>query len=354
MATTRTVYVDTDGGGDYTSLKTALSSEAKNLVSADEITKFICSGTTADSGGNALIETGWTTSESNYIWIYCDPMGTAGRHPGYYSASHYRIESAADSGILRCRKHVIVDGIQVKNTATAGEPSVGIVSDETTATVIVRNCIAWKSGDSTASGHECIGIGARRNYYGAFKFVAYNNIIFGDWEDGLYMYAEPGQNDTGFFYNNTVVNALDYGFWWDRDLGGSGSVVYLKNNILDSAGTADYSDNSGSTGTLTSATNITSDATSPDGASYQSITMTYANAGSNDFRLSASDTDAIAAGTDLSAVGAAQYQFSTDNQERTIGTCDIGGDNYQAPGTTRSVAGSITVEDAGTVSGSTG
>lgn len=353
MPTIQTYTVDTDGGGDFLTLKAALSSLAMNLVALDIILKIILRGVTADTAGNILIDSGWTTSETNYLWLFCDPMSETGRHPGYYSGGHYRIESAADSGILRCRRHVLVDGLQVKNTATAGEPSVGIVSDETTSTVIVRNCIAWKLGDSTASGHECIGIGARRNYYGAYKFAAYNNIIFGDWEDGLYMYAEPGQNDTGFFYNNTVVDALDYGFYWDRDTGGSSSVVYLKNNILDGSGTADYSDNSGSTGTLNSATNITSDATSPDGASYQSVSMTYANAGSDDYRLSSSDTDAIAAGTDLSAVGEAQYQFSTDNQGRTIGTWDIGGDNYQTPGTTRSVVGSITVEDAGNVAGST-
>lgn len=337
MPTTINIMVNTNGGGDYSTLAAAWAAEGAgyDFVGNDVIKKFICSGTTADPSYNLLIDA--TTDTTRYPWFYCDPTDNVGRHPGHYSTGYYRIESNSYSGLMRIRCNAIVDGLQGKNTYTSGSadgPGHGFCADETKQLVIVRNCILWKSGAAT-NPQECIGVGAKNMYYGNYRFVAYNNIIFGDWDDGLFMWSEPGQNDTGFFYNNTVIDPIVYGFYWDRDNGGTGSICYLKNNLFQNAGTADYFDDSGTAGTLTSATNITEDATSPDGASFQSIALTFADAVSDDYRLAAGDTDAIDTGTDLSAVGAAQFEFSDDNQGRPIvaAAWDIGGDQYQTPGT---------------------
>lgn len=356
MATIVPIHVNTDGGGDFSSLGAAWAAEGAgyNFASNKVIKKFILSGAAADPTYNLLISA--TTSSQYYPWFYCDPMDPAGRHPDYYSEAHWRMESNSYSGLMRIRCDCLVDGLQGKNTYTSGSPDGpghGFCADEVqNGIVIVQNCILWKDGAAN-NPHECIGVGAKNMYYNSYTFVARKNIIFGDWDDALFGWVEPGLTQNLYIYNNTTIDAIVNGFYYDRNQGGGANpLLYYKNNLHQNSGSADYNDNGGSDGTLVSATNITGDSTSPDGASYQSKSLTFENAGSDDYRLSSSDTVAIDAGTDLSTLAAAQYPFSDDAQGRAITTFDIGAPQYQAPGTVVSAEAVDLLTIAGRVTGS--
>lgn len=67
-------------------------------------------------------------------------------------------------------------------------------------------------------------------------------------------------------YSNTVVNSFRYGIY------GGGAILNCKNNLVMWSGTADYNSLHASSVT---ATNVSSDATSPNGASYQGKDETF-------------------------------------------------------------------------------
>lgn len=101
--------------------------------------------------------------------------------------------------------------------------------------------------------------------------------------------------DGCYVEHNTVIDCSSDGL--DIDRGGDLGVT-VSNNLVDNC-TDDY-DIGGSGGTLTTKTNYSSDATSPDGASYQSKTFAFENEGADDFHLDSSE-DGNYEGTDVSA-----------------------------------------------------
>jgi hypothetical protein len=115
----------------------------------------------------------------------------------------------------------------------------------------------------------------------------------------------------------------------------------LKNNISYNNGT-DYS---GSWKT-TSTNNLSKDATAPAlNTYYRNKTLTFTNvtAGSEDFHLISTDTDAIDNGADLSGT------FTTDIDGTTrSGTWDIGADEYvsSAPTSTYTILNNCTINNA--------
>lgn len=340
MPTTETYYVNgaSSPGGDGTTNATsganrafATQAEAEatlqtDLTSADKIYEIFHEG--EDTSTNVIWD-GWGTDATRYP-ILTAAEG-AGRHPGYWSTSgtEYRLTGSAYSGCMRLRENMIVEFLQVENTytsATADGPGHGISIDETTETCTVRNCIVKKTGAAN-NPLKCHGIGADSMFYGSYTCAIYQNIIFGPWNVGIFIWAEPGQSDNINVANNVCVDGiLDYGFYWDRTQTGSSSVANIKNNIFDTAG-VDYSENSGSNGTSNTASNFTGDSSSPDGASYQSKTATYENEAGDNFLVSTSDTTVLDEGVNLSSSGFGGFEFSTDILGNDRGTTWSAGAN---------------------------
>jgi parallel beta-helix repeat protein len=135
-------------------------------------------------------------------------------------------------------------------------------------------------------------------------------------------------------YNNTIDDC-DVGFYYQN---GSGNTI-LKNNLVLGSGTSDYS---GAGDADTTEKNVSGDATSPDGATYQSWAGTanmtdYAN---NDYRLDATDST-LDDGDDLSAIGS-PAQFSDDIEDNARSTWFIGVSEFVGTGPTEEdVAGSL-------------
>jgi hypothetical protein len=106
----------------------------------------------------------------------------------------------------------------------------------------------------------------------------------------------------------------------------------LKNNLCYNNSFGDYNNVSTISTSTSSTNNLAQDTTAPAYNTYyteKTLTFTDTTAGSEDFHLVASDTDAIGKGADLSGT------FTTDIDGTTrTGTWDIGADEYVATSTT--------------------
>jgi hypothetical protein len=99
-----------------------------------------------------------------------------------------------------------------------------------------------------------------------------------------------------------------------------------KNNAVQDCTTSDFD------GAMTdSATNISSDATSPQ-TGLRSIDLDFVNAAANDYHLAAIDTEAIGSGTDLSADANLPFSTDIDGDTRPAGAWDIGADQIAVAG----------------------
>lgn len=323
MATTRTRYVNTASttGGDgttnatsganraYPSLHAALTAEfalVPDLVTSDVVLDIQCSGATADSTAVAFSGYAFTVDSTRYISI-------TGQRSRVWDTNKYRLAvssgSAVVDGVLSFTRFI---GMQIRNTG--GYVGLRQVSPSSGFTLTCEGCLFDWSG-LTDRSVACVHLGGVTNK--TVRLV--NNICFGVVR-GL-VNCQFTSSTTSVVYNNTVVvtgagnSAIDFA--------SASGTTYLRNNIVESANTC-YTIG----GTVTSSANISDDTSSPQ-TGLRSTTLSYANKAGNDYALSASDTAAIDAGTDLSAD--AQYAFSTDIEGSTrSGSWEIGAMNYVA------------------------
>jgi len=303
------------GGADpnraYASLDEALDAEEKDLVTATDNYIFRCTGSSADTTSASLSST-WATSATYDIVI--EP-NTGEYHSGTYNTGVYRIETTSGYGHgielqYDGAEHVTIDSMQIYvQGANAKGMSSFLVGSAGGEITIINNIVR---GDTTGTAQHGIHIeGSAGN---TFNIV--NNVVYDCAQIGINR-GSYWSSGNFYVYNNTVVSCgtgLAFGS------GTATNRVY--NNVL-TDNTTDYSGGA----TPTSATNITSDATSPDGASWRNITVTYTNAGSDDY--STSDSDVVGQGTDMSSDTA--YAFSTDCLGVTRSAWDCGAFEYQAP-----------------------
>lgn len=321
MATEVIKIVDPDNGSgtNYTSLSAWEAGEQGDLTGArDEIAvaKCRCTGGTADTT-NVTID-GWTTSSTQYIKIWTDPSESYRHNGTWQTGNKYRIVSSASwgQGTLRiAEQYVRIIGLQIDNTAE--DQANGIVADSsaqsTSSYLLISHNILRLSGGGGSSSHYGI------NNIGGLNSYVINNIVYG-WEYGIDIgYLEVAVNIC--IYNNTFVNCssscvVNYSY--------SGANVRLYNNIAQgtsSDGNYVYVHDPDASGS-----NISSDNTSPNSA-YRSKTVTFA--GSGDYHLSSSDTEARSNGTNLYNDSYYAFQDDIDGDDRG-GSWDIGADEYVA------------------------
>ena len=304
-ATRKVQYVDTDvvgGTGDGSSWTNAYATlfawEAQNtdLTGVDQYLDVYCRGATVDTTAVAL--NGWATDVTRTIAIHEDPN----HYPsGTWSTSCYRLVPTAASPALVLNvqvSYVTIDGLQISHGNAAIQYGIQISSQQT-----VKNCILnGNSADSSLGIADVMGGGQ------AVKIL--NNILYGYTLFGI---ALRGQDTTA--YNNTLSGSM-YGFYISR---AGGNTYIVKNNLVKSSTTACYYV-TGSGGSLTTATNYTSDATSPD-AGCGSATITFV--GASDFHLDDTMSGTLL-GTDLTGT------FTTDIDGDTRDTWYAGADEIPA------------------------
>jgi len=259
-------------------------------------------GTWTSPDTTAVTINGWTTSATNYIKIYT--TATA-RHDGT-AGSGYILR--ADHSLYIIESNVWIDGLEIDNDGGANW-TIDCRWASQAGTIKISNNIIH-NGTS-------IGMYLDENSNNLI-FNVWNNIIY-DFDTGIHWQGDAG----GSVYNNTIINNTTYGIY------GVLETFNLKNNISSGNGTDYYH-----VGNTTYSNNISSDATSPDGASFQNQTVSFVSttSGSEDFHLSSSDTSAKDAGTDLSADANLAFTTDIDGDIRS-GSWDIGADE-QSGGTT--------------------
>lgn len=303
-------------GGDYTSLNAALAGQAANLTTNCAgtggagiltIECYAMQDTTAASTG-----TGYTTSADYYINII---VPTAERHVGVWNTDKYYLEAGKTwDGLLSINEdYVSVTGLQINNSGARGSGSCAIQVNTASATSTrtnISSCILKLSGTGTrGDGNNGIWI------VNDITFAAWNNIIYDAYHGINFPYQDISV--IARIDNNTV-----YGCTVGIYCGGGEGTFFLRNNLCNGNGT-DYTLYDCSTQTIL--TNISEDTTSPNNDLDQKA-VTFVDEGNDNFHLGSTDTNAIGAGTDLSAT------FTIDIDGDTRSSWDIGADEYVAAG----------------------
>ena len=313
-------------GYDYDSLFDWEAAQQADIDTSNTIAvaKCRCTGGTADT--TAVEIDGWTTSAADYIKIWTDPAESY-RHNGIYpTGNKYRIEVSVYQGVIRCSEnHVRIIGLAVHGTPHNWDEVSGIfIGDSGFYGHIIESCIIRSTG--TASNGYGNGDGIRSRNITTGSIIIANNIIYGPFGKSIYISMASG-SPTGAVYNNTCFgskgtegSALHVGI--------NSGTCYFTNNISQDSANQDAIYSFGTTSPLT---NISSDTSSPNSA-FWSITLTFTNlsAGSEDFHLDSSDTEAIGAGTNLYNDATYAFQADIDGNDRggAAAAWDIGADEY--------------------------
>ncbi len=292
-------------------------------------------GTGPDEFCNGIRMNGWTTT--GYA-INITPYSGYYHTGGALDRNKYYLRrsvacTATDSMIAVDHgfNDVKFDGIQFANDADGDYDGdiVGIWDTYKGHDITYKNCIFYQGSKAGTTGRKGMRV------YGSDGLIVVNSLFYGPSmgkSDQGAVDIRPGPNTSFAFYNNTVVagtlgtRAIFMALYETC----AGATWNIKNNIFIRTGTAHSAyggEAGGSPCTTNTANNITSDTSSPDGATYQSKTVTFVSA--SDLHLSSSDVGAKDLGADLSA--AAVYPFSSDfDRETRTGSWDAGADEYIA------------------------
>lgn len=319
----------------YASLNEALGAEATaspNLVTATEILKIHCKGSTADTGEVDIQD--FTTSSSYYIHIVVDQ---ADRHDGKWNTGKYRLVNGGYYGALTCRNdHIIIEGLQIEQNATSvsegARNGINYRSSNSGGFFTVRECVVRYTGDFTNQQPYGITDNGRGGTGVTVKIV--NNVVY-DFKFNIMVSSQT--SDVYAIYHNTHVDATDTSAVIYRY--GSGSTINFENNLGQGANTNYYFE--GSSATFNSAGNISEDTSSPESGG-RSLVITFTNEAADDFHTS--DTDAVSS-TNLYADGTHAVTIDIDGQSRpSSGNVYAGADQPGASGYSLTAAqGSFTL-----------
>jgi len=315
---------ETDGSSDsaYCALATAEADLAQNLVTGTNTMTIKVSGTAADTTG-VTIGSDWTTNSTYCLTITTDEALSNSVHSGTYPTNTYRLESddyyhaiSVDTDCLH------LNGLAI--ASTGNDDSRAALVDWDSGTELHMTNLIGKyapTGTPTTSGANVV-IDLESNSDTGKELVVANSIFY-DFEKGFFYYGNA-DSDEYYIYNNTIVHFDDVGL--NPTLYGSSDTYSAKNNIVVGLdGSTDCYSEESTASTDGSTNNLSSDADVHGAAGLASKTVTFANAGGDDFHLSSSDSSgALGGASDLSADGA--YAISDDIDGDTRSDWDIGAD----------------------------
>jgi hypothetical protein len=321
--TTRYVNTASTAGGDgttnaisganraYASLNEWEAAE-QSVINAGDRHIVYCEGASADTTQTTI--DGWTVTDAESLRII------GNNHTGRWETAAYRLVLAQTGGtgvIDVLEDNVYVENIQAHNTTTTASANSSVYVLRGAGTYGIESCIFRGSGTgSGADQRACIDTDSITTNV---TVNIYNNVCY-DSRRGHYKIG--GATNANYnFYNNTLVD--NYG----TNMGlSTANVANIVNSCLDNGGNTDYS--VGGVTTLATSNNVTSDATSPDGASYQNKTFTFVDKSNGDLHLASSDTGAMGNGVGPGS-DANVPASDIDNDVRSGSTCDCGADEFR-------------------------
>lgn len=273
---TRTRMVKSSGG-HYTSTSSWESAQQADLTTIQEIRQAECWNF---SDTTAVTVTGWTTSTTYTIRVYT-PSGE--RHDGT-AGTGYRLEVSGSAGtyaLTMQEDDLWAEGLEIARTGTKAGSLVATLSQGACANRI-SHCLIHDAGSQ--------GITHIAGSTGNVKI--WNTIIYGTATHGI-----EAQTVDYNVYNVSIVDCATTGGF--TAFLRSGGTCTAKNCLVQNPNVAAGGANYG--GTIGGTNNLAADTTAPGTSPQNSKTVTFAGAGSNNFKLSSSDTVAKDQGADLSA-----------------------------------------------------
>ena len=281
-----TITVNPGGGADQTSLSAA-EAACPDPLTDDYI--ISCAGSTNDTTAATIDVATLNGATQHTLEIHGDAAA------GIFDDSKYQMAptGASTTPLTISTTYVTVHHLQITGYGASTYSYHGIYVTGNYVTIrdnLIQNFIrAPYSGicfNTVTAGRE-----------------AHNNVI---WNCTRGIYPLAGCQAT--CYNNTVSGCTAYGVYLARN---TTTVDIFKNNLITGSATADWYQTA-TTGSLTTAKNYTADATSPN-AGCASATITFVNAGGEDFHL-----DAGMAGTLLGEDLSETFTLDIDAETRAF------------------------------------
>ena len=304
---------------DLTAITPDVNDELGNATIAMDI---LCTGGQADASAVAVNQAGWVTNAAHLLRIRQNGAGNGAKWDITTNTPHYlQLQPSYGVGIINIGKaiNITLQDLMVSATGTLD---------------LGQQCVTM--GNFVFNVHIVRGFYRTTGTTGAFDstkpFESNATGAYSLFMQNVTAVAADGEvfNPSGFsstvaacaIYNCTFVNKATNRTLFSSANINVGAVVKLRNLLLQCPTGALL--NYASDGAATTSTILTQDASAP-GTALDNMTVTFVDAANWDYHLSASDTSAKNAGTDLS--GDATYPFSTDCDVATRSApWDIGSD----------------------------
>ena len=333
MPTTVTRYINagSTSGGDGTTNATsganrawatwneaivALNSAYTDLVASDVLIDLRVTGLASQASAMTLPT--FTRDATRYLLVQPE---TGQEHAGKYDSSKAGIQitgtfnngwsSTTNHSFIKWRKLILE-----RNSTSTTDGTGFAFQTSAYEGLLMDSCVFHRSGRASATGGDALVFESSVVKAGTIV----NCVFSGSWFNAIRT-NRVSSGGAITLYNNTMVGFFGNGILYQNMAADRSRNI---NNRMERAAgntNACYVTNLAQT----TGTNFTDDATSPDGASFQSKTGTYVDAVNFDYRLAAGDAG-IGQATDLSAD--ATYPFSTDFIGTTRSAWDIGASEY--------------------------
>ena len=272
-----TITVNPGGGADQTSLSAAEAALPDPLTDDYIIS---CAGATDDTITTGVTINAVTLNGATQYTLEIIGDNTS----GLFDANKYtlKVGNSNITALTLSNNYLTVRNLQVVGGNSASYNYSGISIGGATANVTVRNCIVKDFIRPTTNAGIEFASGTGTGH------LVYNNVVT-NCEVGI-RFSQNGQGEAD---NNTVTSCVLYGLYVYRT---NSRTLTAQNNLMKGNGTGDDYHQLGSGGTLTTATNYTADANSPD-TGCANATITFV--GAADFHLDAAMSGTLL-GTNLS------------------------------------------------------
>lgn len=241
---------------------------------------------------NPLVIDGWNSSMSNNLRVFSpflsSEVGIRQRHEGVWEEGYVNIQSSSSSSSISIHDpYVKIEGLQIgaSSSSEAMRYAIEVSGSVDSGAILEANIVM---DPNPAGGNNRSGVYQASSSFG--KLEVYNNIIYGfSGVDGVGLDINGSHN--ALIKNNTIASNT-------RGIVCNHGKCLCYNNLSTNNSTSDYE--SGSCSLSESSHNLSSDSTAPGINNILNATVDYWNATQNDFRLSASDTEARNKGINLS------------------------------------------------------